>query len=151
MIRGWTAELRAEGLSASYVKALHDRLSQLFKDAVRDGIVGRNPCDGTAPGAGHQRPYCATPEQVWALHDAMPPRFRAAILLGAFARLRAGEACGLRAADMDFMRVVLHPAVQYGRAAEDRGVKGRHPHPAQHGAGTRRQHGAVPGRVAACP
>lgn len=64
-------------------------------------------------GAGQQRPYVATTEQVWRLHDAMPERLRAAILLAAFAGLRAAEACGLRAADVDFMRGVIHPAVQY--------------------------------------
>jgi integrase len=60
-----------------------------------------------------QRAYVATTEQVWALHDAMEERYRAAILLGAFAGLRIGEACGLRVADVDFMRGVIHPAVQY--------------------------------------
>lgn len=35
------------------------------------------------------------------------------MLLGAFAGLRAAEACGLRVADSDFMRGVIHPRVQY--------------------------------------
>lgn len=34
----------------------------------------------------------------------------AAILLGAFAGLRAAEACGPRVEDLDFMRGILHPA-----------------------------------------
>ena len=50
---------------------------------------------------------------VWALHDAMPEHLRAAVLLGAFAGLRLAEACGLRVADVDFMRGVVSPAVQY--------------------------------------
>lgn len=52
----------------------------------------------------------ATTEQMWALHDAMPERLRAAVLL---AGLRLAEACGLRVADVDFMRAVITPAVQY--------------------------------------
>jgi len=47
------------------------------------------------------------------LHDAMPGRYRAAILLGAFAGLRIVEACGLRVADVDFMRGSIAPAVRY--------------------------------------
>ncbi len=113
-VRSWTSRLRAENLSASYVYALHARLAQIFADAVHDGIVPRSPCSRrTSPGAGSQRAYVATTEQVWALHDEMPSRLRAAVLLGAFAGLRCGEACGLRTADIDFMRGVITPAVQY--------------------------------------
>jgi hypothetical protein len=73
-----------------------------------------SPCSRrTSPGAGKQRPYVATTAQVWALHDAMPQRLRAAIMLGAFAGLRCAEACGLRVGDVDFMRGVISPAVQY--------------------------------------
>jgi integrase len=118
-VRSWTSRLRAEGLSVSYVYALHARLAQIFADAVHDGIVPRSPCSRrTSPGPGKQRPYVATTEQVWALHDVMPERLRAAILLGAFAGLRVAEACGLRTAgDVDFMRSVVHPLVQW--PAED--------------------------------
>ena len=114
-VRSWTSRLRGDGLSASYVYALHGRLAQIMSDAVHDGIVPRSPCSRrTSPGQGKQRPYVATTEQVWALHDAMPEHLRAAIMLGAFAGLRCAEACGLRTAeDVDFMRGIVHPAVQW--------------------------------------
>jgi integrase len=113
-VRTWTAQLTAEGLSPSYVYVLHSRLSQVFADAVHDGIVAKSPCSRrTSPGAGKQRAHVATTEQVWALHDAMPEHLHAAILLGAFAGLRAGEACGLQVSDVDFMRGVVAPSVQY--------------------------------------
>ncbi len=113
-VKAWTAQLRAEGLADSYVYALHARLSQVFSDAVHDGLVPRSPCSRrTSPGAGRQRAYVATTEQVWALHDAMPGHLRAGVLLGAFVGLRLAEACGLRVSDVDFMRGVVHPAVQY--------------------------------------
>ena len=113
-VRTWCAQLAAEGLADSYVYALHARLSQLYADAVHDGLVAKSPCSRrTSPTAGKQRPYVATTEQVWALHDAMPEHLRAAVLLGAFAGLRLAEACGLRVADVDFMRGVVSPAVQY--------------------------------------
>jgi integrase len=34
-------------------------------------------------------------------------------LLGAFVGLRLGETCGLRLQDIDFMRGIVHPQVQY--------------------------------------
>ena len=113
-VRTWCAQLAAEGLAESYVYALHARLSQLYTDAVHDGLVPRSPCSRrTSPKAGKQRPYVATTEQMWALHDVMPEHLRVAVLLGAFAGLRLGEACGLRPGDVDFMRGIVTPAVQY--------------------------------------
>lgn len=113
-VRAWTARLKADGAADSYVYALHARLSQILADAVHDGVIARNPCSRrTSPGAGKQRPYVATTAQVWALHDAMPDHLRPAVLLGAFAGLRTAEVCGLRVVDVDFMRGVVMPTVQW--------------------------------------
>jgi hypothetical protein len=72
-VRAWTSVLKEEGRADSYVYALYSRLSQLFTDAVHDGLVARNPCSRrTSPGMGKQRPYVATTGQVWALYDAVP-------------------------------------------------------------------------------
>ncbi|KAA1426474.1 tyrosine-type recombinase/integrase [Nocardioides antri] len=113
-VRTWCAQLSAEGLADSYVYALHSRLAQIFADAVHDGLVPRSPCSRrTSPPMGKQRPYVCTTEQMWELHDALPEHLRAAVLLGAFAGLRLAEACGLRIEDVDFIRGVVSPAVQY--------------------------------------
>ena len=123
-VKAWTARLRMEGkqssdgtpgpLAASYVYACHARLAQIMSDAVHDGIIPRSPCSRrTSPGQGKQRPYVATTEQLWALYDVMPERLRAAVLLGALAGLRLAESCGLRASDVDFMRGIVFPRVQY--------------------------------------
>jgi hypothetical protein len=51
-VRTWTARLKADGASHSYVYALHSRLSQVMADAVHDGLLARNPCSRrTSPGA----------------------------------------------------------------------------------------------------
>jgi len=113
-VRTWCAQLAAEGLADSYIYALHARLAQLYSDAVHDGLVAKSPCSRrTSPTSGKQRAYVATTEQVWALHDAVPMHLKPAVLLGAFAGLRLAEACGLRVSDVDFMRGVIVPAVQY--------------------------------------
>lgn len=113
-VQGWIWKLKAQGLSPAYVHALHRRLSQIMIAAVDDGIIPKSPCSRkTSPGAGKQRAYVATTRQVWKLHDAFPPRLRVAVLLGAFAGLRVGEACGLRPEDVDFAAGMIRPAVQY--------------------------------------
>jgi integrase len=100
--------------SASYVYALHSRLSQILSDAVHDGVLGRNPCSRrTSPPMGKAKMYVATTEQVWAIHDAVPDHLKVAVLLGAFAGLRVAEAAGLRVSDVDFIRGVVHPKQQW--------------------------------------
>jgi integrase len=113
-IKKWTARLKEDGYSTSYIYALHARLAQIMGDAVHEGVLGRSPTSRrTAPSTGQQRLYLATTEQIWALHDAMEERYRAGLLLAAFAGLRLAEVCGLRVGDVDFMRGIVHPVQQY--------------------------------------
>lgn len=113
-VRAWTAKLKAEGRADSYVYALHSRLSQLFTDAVHDGLVARNPCSRrTSPPMGKQRPYVATTDQVWALYEAFPRGVRPAVLLAAHAGLRLAECAALRVTDVDLKTGTIHPAVQW--------------------------------------
>ncbi|MFC9440547.1 tyrosine-type recombinase/integrase [Nocardia sp. NPDC057030] len=114
MVKAWVAKLKERGHEASYVYALHSRLSQILGDAVLDNILVRNPCSRrTSPPAGKQKVYCATTDQVWAIYDAMPAHMRSAVLLGAFAGLRVAEVSGLRPGDIDFMRGIVHPHQQW--------------------------------------
>ena len=96
--------------SASYVHALHRRLSQLFDAARADGLIAKNPClQRTFPPMGKQRPYVASTEHVWGLHAAMPTGHGNAVLLGAFAGLRLAEVAALRASEVDWETGVVHP------------------------------------------
>lgn len=113
-VRNWLAGLKIAGHSDSYLFALHSRLGQLYTAAVEDGIVARSPVSRrTSPGQGKPRPYVASTAQIWALHDATAERYRAAVLLAAFAGLRLSEVCGLRVSDVDFMRGIITPAEQW--------------------------------------
>jgi integrase len=113
-IKSWMVKLKTEGYAPSYMFALHSRLAQIYSDAIQDGIVARSPLSRrTSPGMGKQRPYVATTEQVWALHEALQPRYRAGLLLAAYAGLRLAEVCGLKVADIDFMRGIVSPVRQY--------------------------------------
>jgi len=113
-VKAWTAKMRGDGLAVSTVYAIHNRLSQIYSDAVHDGLVPRSPVSRrTSPGAPKQRAYVATTEQIWALHDAMPDNMKPVILLGAFAGLRVAEISALRVTDVDLMRGIIRPAIQY--------------------------------------
>src|SRR5215207_2129159 len=69
-VKSWTAALHAEGLADSYIYAIHARLAQVLSDAVHDGVLTRSPVSRrTSPKAGKPRPYVASTEHVWTLHD----------------------------------------------------------------------------------
>jgi integrase len=62
---------------------------------------------------GKAKAYCATTAQVWQLHDLVPDHLKVAVLLGAFAGLRVAEVSGLKVADVDFIRGIVHPQQQW--------------------------------------
>ncbi|MFD4551673.1 tyrosine recombinase XerC [Streptomyces sp. NPDC058466] len=113
-VKRWMARLQREGVAQSYRFALHGRLSQLMRAAVRAKKITGNPCSPeTSPGGGKQRPYVCTDAQLWQLYEAAEEKYRPAILLGAFAGLRVAEACGLRLADVDPDAQTVTPTLQY--------------------------------------
>ncbi|MCI3930186.1 site-specific integrase [Streptomyces sp. AN091965] len=113
-VKRWMARLLREGVAQSYRFALHSRLSQVMRAAVRAKKITANPCSReSSPGAGKQRPYVCTEAQLWELYEAAEEKYRPALLLGAFAGLRVAEACGLRVTDVDLSARTITPAVQY--------------------------------------
>jgi len=115
-IKTWVAKLQRDDFAVAYVYSLHKRLSQILADAVHDGVLGRNLCSRrTSPPMGKQKPYVATTEQVWALHDAMPGHLQVAVLLGAFAGLRVAEASALRGGRRGFHSGYRAPATAVAR------------------------------------
>jgi integrase len=64
----------------------------MLNTAVVDGKITSNPCIIRGAGVEHTAERkTATVEQVYALADAIEPRYRLTVLLGAFAGLRFGE------------------------------------------------------------
>ncbi len=111
-VKAWTVTL-GDRYAPSTTYATYRRFAQVMSDAVHDGIIPKSPCSRrTSPPQAKQRPYVAT-TQVWALHEAMPAHLRVAILLGAFVGLRVSEAAALRIQDVDYMRGVVKPQIQY--------------------------------------
>jgi integrase len=112
-VRSWLATLAVD-YAPSYVYAVHARLSQVMADAVHDDLLATSPCSRrTSPPMGSQRPYVASTAQVWSLYEAFPERLRVGVLLGAFAGLTTGEACGLRVDEVVFLAREIRPAAQW--------------------------------------
>lgn len=102
IVRAWRADLLAEGVSPTMVAKAYRLLRAALNTAVDDELIRRNPC--RIKGAGIERPAerpTATVAQVFQLADIVPVRFRALILLAAFASLRYGELAALRRRDFD--------------------------------------------------
>jgi integrase len=105
-VQGWLRGRQAE-LAPTYVRVLLANLSALLAAAVEDGLIPRNPCASSAvraPKIDRRRIVPWTVEQVQAVTEAHPVRYRAVPLVGAGLGLRQGEVFGLAVEDVDFLR-----------------------------------------------
>ena len=94
--------------------------SGIFQLAVRDRLIALSPArDVRLPKIERSDPTALTVEEVTRLADAIDPRYRALILVGAFGGLRIGELAGLQLGDLDPLRSL----VRVRRTASD--VQGR--------------------------
>ena len=96
-------------------------LRGILNTAVEDGLIARNPCRIKGAGADNtpERPT-VTVEQVYAIADAISPRYRALVLLAAFTGLRFGELRALRRKRLDLDRATVTIASQDGNVQRDR-------------------------------
>jgi integrase len=101
-VRSWRAGLLDRGVGSVTVAKAYRLLRAVLNTAVDDELIRRNPC--RIKGAGREnsseRSVVAI-EQVYALADAVAPRWRALVLLAAFGGLRWGELAGLRRNRLD--------------------------------------------------
>lgn len=105
-VRSWnSSQARAHPTTAAKAYRL---LSSIFRTAVDDEILSRNPCQvrGAAAERAPERPI-ATMQEVEQLALQMPEDLRIAVLLAAWCQLRRGEVRGLRRRDIDLANCVL--------------------------------------------
>jgi integrase len=112
-VRAWLARLERDGVGASTRAKSYRLLSRILATAIESGYLTRNPC--TIRGAasdpvGEMR--FATVAEVAALADAIPPRFRALVLVAAYTGLRWGELAGLRVKRVDLLHRQITVAEQ---------------------------------------
>ncbi|MFL6164510.1 MAG: tyrosine-type recombinase/integrase [Jatrophihabitantaceae bacterium] len=95
----------SDDLAPSSTRNVYDTLTRVFGAAVDDRIVASSPCRRiTLPPVDDSEIVPPTVEQVRAMVDAMPERYRAAVVLLAGSGLRIGELLGLQRSDVDFLR-----------------------------------------------
>lgn len=105
--------LTAKGLSPATKRQVHSVTRTIFRAAVKARKVPVTPFDGiTLPRSPRAKVAVLTGEQVQALVDAAPDRFRALVLLAACTGMRQGELLGLRAHRVDFLRREVHVVEQ---------------------------------------
>ncbi|MFE1293339.1 tyrosine-type recombinase/integrase [Streptomyces sp. NPDC058731] len=100
-VRTWRAE-RLKATGTTTVAKSYRLLKAILQTAVDDDLLRSNPCriKGAGKEEADERPT-ATVEQVFDLADAMGPRWRLMVLLGAFASLRPEELAELRRHSVD--------------------------------------------------
>ncbi|WP_435130369.1 tyrosine-type recombinase/integrase [Actinacidiphila sp. bgisy144] len=101
-VRTWRRVRLDEGTGEPTVAKAYALLRTIMGTAVADDLIRRNPCQIKNGGTVHtpERPTATIPE-VFALADAVQPRYRVLVLLAAFCGLRWGELMGLRRQDID--------------------------------------------------
>jgi len=119
-VRSWHAEMTArERPGPTTVAKCYRLLRSILTTAVEDELIIKNPCVLKRAGVekAPERPV-ATIEQVYALADAIEPRFRALLLLATFTGLRLGELRALRRNKLDLLRTKVHVVEQMQELAD---------------------------------
>ena len=107
-LEAWVADLMAEGKAPATVQKAWQIASGVFRLAVRDRLIALSPArDVRLPKIERNEPIAFTVEEVMRLADAIDPRYRALVLVGAFGGLRIGELAGLQLGDFDPLRSLI--------------------------------------------
>jgi integrase len=120
-VQAWVED-RATVLEPATVEVVYRYLSAIFTAAVEDGLLAKSPCRGIRlPKVEKPRVTPPTVQQVQAITEAMPERYRALVTLAATTGLRQGECFGLTVDHVDLDAQVLRVEQQLvsvnGRAA----------------------------------
>ena len=107
-VRRWRKKLLDSGVSEVTAAKAYRLLRAIFNTALDDGRIRRNPCrlKGADRETSPERPVLDV-AQVYALADAIGPRYSALILLATFASLRWAELAALTLADIDLDACVV--------------------------------------------
>jgi integrase len=114
-VRSWRADRISAGHPGpSSISKAYRLLHAICATSLEDGLIARNPC--VIKGASVERPAerpVATIEQVYAIADAIEPRYRAMALLATFCGLRVGELRALRQRNLDLLHRSVAVVEQY--------------------------------------
>jgi integrase len=117
-------ELHASGLSGSTVRNKLDPLRVVYRRALQDDEVTRNPAEKLRlPALAPKARRIADPARVGALLDALPPGERAAWSTAFYAGLRVGELRALRWHHVDFDAGLIRVAAGWDDQAGEQATK----------------------------
>jgi integrase len=117
-LRSFFVGMRDAGYSRSYRSVARYLLARTFRYALADGLVERNPLEAVPSLAAEYRRE-VTPlevEQVERLADCIRPRYRAAVLVMAYAGLRVGEVGALTISNVNLLHGELRVGSGVARA-----------------------------------
>ncbi|HET7489355.1 MAG TPA: site-specific integrase [Acidimicrobiales bacterium] len=104
-VRAWVAELSAAGFAPATVTKAYQILSKVLAAAVDAKLILVSPCHNVPlPKVEREEMRFLTPDEIATLAGAMDARYRALVLLGAYAGLRIGELAGLRRGRVEPLR-----------------------------------------------
>jgi integrase len=107
-VQAWVTTAVAGGLSARSVVKYHVMLHGVFKRAVRDRVIGHNPCaDTELPKVVPAKVRILAPEDFDRLLAEIPARYEVLVLTAIETGLRWGELIALRPRHVDFLRRLL--------------------------------------------
>jgi integrase len=110
-VRTWVADLSGQGLAPATVAKCYQLLSKIMAAAVDAGMIAISPCRRVPlPRIEREETRFLGPAEVARLADAIDPRYRALVLVGAYAGLRVGELAGLRRRRVDLLRGTVEVA-----------------------------------------
>lgn len=104
-VRSWVAEMLAAGLSPSSIRKAVFALRQCLDAAIADNRIAINPAISVPlPSEPLKPPRFLSQAEVEQLVEAMPDKYKAMVLVGAYTCPRWGEAAGLTRANIDVLR-----------------------------------------------
>jgi site-specific recombinase XerC len=81
-VKGWMSSLQKNGVGAATINAAHRVLRTVLNVAVRERVIGRNPAVGVkAPKPKRDEMRFLKPEEIQAIAEAVPERYRASDLV----------------------------------------------------------------------
>jgi integrase len=103
-VRSWVAQLSAGGLAPATVVKAYQLLGKVLAAAVDAGYLAQSPCRNVPlPKIEREEMRFLTPAEIVDLAEAIHPRYRALVFVGAYGGLRIGELAGLRPSRVDLL------------------------------------------------
>lgn len=118
-VRTWYSEMIDTGHHTATAKC-YRLLRAILATAVEEDLLVKNPCNikGAGVERSPERPV-ATPEQVWALADAIEEHLEAFVLVAAFMGLRFSEAAGLQRRHVNLLHRTITVEQQLERVSRE--------------------------------